>query len=142
MASSHTTAAPKAFERRLLSDIAKMKQEPYPYVHLHFDDVNLRKACLVLSPENEQPLHLTIVFHDGYPLKPPTIMIQPRIDHPNVLRGGYICASIFNTKEGWTSAYTLKGIVIQLLSFFTSDSLEQDHANGTINLAAFKRDTA
>jgi hypothetical protein len=49
---------------------------------------------------------------------------------------------MLNTEDGWTSAYTLKGIVIQLLSFFTSDSLEQDHGEGTINLAAFRSDTA
>ncbi|KAF2828243.1 hypothetical protein CC86DRAFT_207117 [Ophiobolus disseminans] len=138
MSASRTMTTPKALERRLLSDIAEMQQDPYPNVHLHFDDANIRKACLVLTPEDEDPLHLTINFSKEYPLTAPDITIQTRIEHPNVF-GSYICATMLNTDEGWTPAYTLRGVVIQLLSFFCSDSLEQDYGGGTINLAEFRR---
>ncbi|KAK1569770.1 uncharacterized protein LY79DRAFT_571190 [Colletotrichum navitas] len=52
-------------------------------------------------------------------------MMNTAVEHPNV-NGSYICASILNTSEGYTPAYTLKGIAIQMLSFFNIDSVEQD----------------
>lgn len=140
MASKNKPAVPRALERRLLSDIAEIQQDPYPNVHLHFDDANIRKACLILAPQNEEPLHLTIDFHDNYPLRAPVIKIQTKVVHPNVF-GDYICATMLNAGD-WTSAYTLKGVVIQLLSFFTSDRLEQDYGNETINLAECREEAA
>jgi ubiquitin-protein ligase len=138
MASSQARPAPAALERRLLSDIAEIQQDPYPNVHLHFDDANIRKACLILTPEDEDPLHLTIQFGNDYPLHAPAVTMQSRIEHPNV-HNSYICASMLNTSEGWTPAYTLQGIVIQLLSFFCSDSIEQDYGNTIVDLAAYRR---
>lgn len=86
-------------------------------------------------------MHLTIVFPDDYPLKSPEATIQSRIIHPNVFVT-YICATILNSDEGWTPAYTLRGIIIQLLSFFCSESLEQDHGGGVVNLAEFREQVA
>jgi ubiquitin-protein ligase len=141
MSTLRAMAVPTALQRRLLSDIAETKQDPYPNVHLHFNDANIRQACLVLTPEDEDPLHLSINFNQDYPLSAPTITIQSRVDHPNVF-DSYICATMLNTDEGWTPAYTLKGIVIQLLSFFTSDSLDQDHGGDAVNLAQWRRQQA
>jgi hypothetical protein len=91
-----------------------------------------------LTPEGNAPLHLTVIFEDRYPIQPPQITIQSKIAHPNIFNQ-YICASILNTAEGYTPAYTLKGICIQLLSFFGSDRLEQDHG-GVVDLKDYARD--
>src|SRR2546421_6374802 len=72
-----------------------------------------------------------------YPLQAPTVSIQSSIRHPNIF-GMYICASILNTEEGYTSAYTLKGIAIQLLSFFSSDRLEQLHGLAVEDLTSYR----
>ncbi|KAJ4376781.1 protein polyubiquitination [Didymella sp. IMI 355093] len=138
MTASNKAFAPSALHRRLLSDIAEIQQDPYPNIHLHVDEQDLRKACLILSTEMYGPLHLFIEFSDAYPLYAPQVSIQSEIIHPNIY-GGYICASILNTDEGWTPAYTLKGVLIQLLSFFTSESLEQDHGGDAVNLRDFRR---
>ncbi len=61
------------------------------------------------------------------------------ISHPNIF-DSYICASILNTTEGYTSAYTLKGIAIQLLSFFGSDKIEQVGGGYSVDLQPY-RDT-
>jgi hypothetical protein len=61
------------------------------------------------------------------------------ITHPNIF-DSYICASILNTTEGYTSAYTLKGIAIQLLSFFGSDKIEQVGGGYSVDLQPY-RDT-
>jgi ubiquitin-protein ligase len=137
MASSQAGPPPAALERRLLSDIAEIQQDPYRNVHLHFDDANIRKACLILTPEHRDPLHLTIEFGNDYPLYAPSVTMQSRIEHPNVYNN-YICASMLNSDEGWTPAYTLQGIVIQLLSFFCSDSIEQDYGNATVYLRTYR----
>ena len=112
--------------RRLLNDIAELCEKPYPNIELRVDEADLSRACLILSPdEYPLPLHLTVIFGRNYPVSPPEVRIETRITHPNIY-GSYICASILNTTEGYTPAYTLKGIAIQLLSFFGSDRLEQD----------------
>ncbi|KAF9695633.1 hypothetical protein EKO04_006690 [Ascochyta lentis] len=130
--------APTALHYRLLNDIADIQQEPYPNVHLHVHDEDIYKACLILTPELYQPLHLFVDFPREYPLRAPSVTIQSDIVHPNVW-GDYICASILNTTEGWTPAYTLRGVLIQLLSFFSSESLEQSHGGIAVNLAEYRQ---
>jgi len=124
--------------QRLLQDIKELQTKPYPGIALHLRDGDLTQACLVLTPEGNAPLHLTVIFQILYPIEPPKITIQSKIAHPNIY-GGYICASILNTTEGYTPAYTLKGICIQLLSFFGSDKIEQDHG-GVVDLKNYARD--
>ncbi|KAK0631096.1 hypothetical protein B0T17DRAFT_607763 [Bombardia bombarda] len=135
MASSAPSTTP-ALRRRLLRDIAELQEKPYPNIRLHVHDDDITTACLILTPENWKGLHLTVFFGSDYPLRAPEVTIQSTIRHPNIY-GDYICASILNTEEGYTPAYTLKGIAIQLLSFFGSDSLEQDYG-GVRDLSKYR----
>jgi len=50
----------------------------------------------------------------------------------------YVCASILNTKEGYTAAYTLKGICIQMLSFFGSEYMEDLDTGEKKSLSAWR----
>ena len=125
-----------ALRQRLLRDIAELQAKPYPNVTL-FPNETVTTACLVLTPNGGRPIHLAVDFGFDYPLRAPVVTIQSRhIEHPNVF-GSYICASILNTEEGYTSAYTLKGIAIQLLSFFSSDRIEQDYG-GSVDLTSYR----
>ncbi|KAH8648410.1 hypothetical protein BX600DRAFT_517801 [Xylariales sp. PMI_506] len=127
--------------QRLLQDIDELCRKPYPNIELHVHDEDLTSLCLVLSPRGYKKMHLTILHLDEYPIRPPYIRMDSRVYHPNIF-GSYICASILNTEEGYTPAYTLKGIAIQLLSFFGSDTLEQDHGWGvveTVDLSMYRR---
>jgi ubiquitin-protein ligase len=135
------TIQSSSLRRRLLKDIAEIEQDPYPNIRLHFEDNDVTRACLVLAPQGQKPLHLKILFPSLYPLIAPTVTIQSVIVHPNVF-SDYVCATMLNTDEGWTPAYTLKGIAIQMLSFFSSDSLEQDHGNDTVDLARYRQQVA
>jgi len=139
VASSNMVHANMALRQRLLRDIAEIEENPYPNIEFIPYEDDITKACLILTPNGEAPLHLTIKFRDNYPLRPPTVTIQSHVTHPNVM-GNYICASILNTTEGYTPAYTLKGICIQLLSFFGSDNIEQEYG-GTVNLAQDRMST-
>ena len=121
--------------QRHLRDIAEMQVDPYPNINLHVND-SLTQACLILSAEGQDSLHLTIFFH-GYPLTVPRVEIQSKISHPNVF-GAYICASILNTTESYTPAYTLKSISYQLLSFFSSETLEQSYGGRKVDLRSYR----
>ncbi|ETN42970.1 uncharacterized protein HMPREF1541_02128 [Cyphellophora europaea CBS 101466] len=125
-----------ALHARLLHDLAEIQKHPYPNIKLVPHEHEIRTACLVLTPMGQDPLHFTITFQNNYPLKAPSVRIDSSVHHPNIF-GGYICASILNTRDGWTPAYTVKGIAIQLLSFFSSDNLEQDHG-GVQNLNRYR----
>lgn len=136
-----------ALRQRLLRDIDELLREPYPGITLHLQDGDaLKRACLILDTEGYGSLHLTVDFTEDYPLSAPEVSMQSDIAHPNVFSDGtdngfYVCATILNTFEDYTAAYTLKTIAIQLLSFFSSDSLEQDDygdSGPAVSLAAYK----
>lgn len=59
---------------------------------------------------------------------------------PNVFNSGYTCASILNTEDGYTPAYKLKGITIQLLSLFSSDYITQEGGRLNIDLKSCDRE--
>ncbi|KAH8795635.1 hypothetical protein BGZ57DRAFT_937597 [Hyaloscypha finlandica] len=120
-------------KQRLLRDIAELQSKPYPNIELHVQDDDLTKACLILTVEGYGPMHLTVTFPSNYPLAPPRIQMDSDVVHPNIF-DTYICASILNTTEGYTPAYTLKGIAIQLLSFFGSDKIEQVGGGYSVDL--------
>lgn len=115
--------------QRLLSDIHELVTKPYPKIALHPNEEDIHDACLILYPDHYPPLHLRIQFPTTYPINPPRVYMDSSVQHPNVY-GSFVCASILHGGEEYTPAYTLKGIAIQLLSFFDSNSLEQEHGDG------------
>ncbi|KAI0107931.1 hypothetical protein F4776DRAFT_414896 [Hypoxylon sp. NC0597] len=129
-------AAAPLLQRRLLEDIKELVEKPYPNVILHTYDHDISVACLVLTPTDYKPLHMTVSFSKDYPLQPPNIKMDTTVHHPNVL-GDYICATILRPSDDHTPAYTLKGIAIQLLSFFSSSSVEQEYG-GKMSLEKYR----
>jgi ubiquitin-protein ligase len=126
-----------ALRQRLLRDIAELQTKPYPNITLHIQDDKIETACLILTPEEYGPMHLTMEFSVDYPLSAPKIRMDSNVQHPNVF-GHYICASILNTQQGYTSAYTLKAIAIQMLSFFSSESITQSGGAHSVELKKFR----
>ena len=64
--------------------------------------------------------HLSIAFPPNYPCSPPTIHLKTDVPHPNVF-GSTICLDMLQPKkkdagwyDGWTSAYTVESVLIQL----------------------------
>ena len=139
MSSTNTTdeSAPLRHQR-LLKDIQELTKKPYPNIKLHVHDEDLTQLCLVLSPKQYRPMHLTVSFKKSYPNRAPTIRMDSTVYHPNVF-GSFICADILKDGDGYTPAYTLKGIAIQMLSFFSSESVEQDYGGEKIPLREYRR---
>lgn len=57
---------------------------------------------------------LNCTFKDSFPFEPPFVrVIQPVISGGYVLGGGAICMELL-TKQGWSSAYSLESLVLQI----------------------------
>ncbi|KAH7305323.1 hypothetical protein B0I35DRAFT_444334 [Stachybotrys elegans] len=123
--------------KRLMLDISELIEHPYPNIDFRLCGDNMSSGCLILSPEGLQPLHLSVTFDQEYPLNPPSIRMNSQINHPNVY-GSYICATILRKTEEYTPAYTLKAIAIQMLSFFGSESIEQEHGDRVVDLKKYQ----
>jgi len=72
-------------------------------------------------------LHLEINFPQTYPKDPPVINVLTPFEHPNIF-GNILCLDMLQKKEfgedniGWSSAYTVESILIQLQSFLFEGS--------------------
>ncbi|XP_076350474.1 ubiquitin-conjugating enzyme E2 Q1-like isoform X3 [Tachypleus tridentatus] len=57
---------------------------------------------------------LNILFNETFPFEPPFVrVVHPIISGGYVLGGGAICMELL-TKQGWSSAYTVEAIVLQI----------------------------
>lgn len=55
-----------------------------------------------------------VLYQDTFPFEPPFVrVIQPVISGGYVLGGGAICMELL-TKHGWSSAYSLESLVLQI----------------------------
>ena len=71
-----------------------------------------------------------MLFPDNYPLNPPTCRLSNLLRHPNVFDEGedyYICLDMLNT--GWSAAYSISSVLLQLLSFLITDKAPQEYGD-------------
>ncbi|KAJ3163496.1 hypothetical protein HDU86_000075 [Geranomyces michiganensis] len=123
---------------RLLRDLQEIHREPVAGVEVHVCEDDVTRLCVVLSPQAGRfegiRLHLSVRIPENYPKDSPQVSISTPFAHPNVF-GSYICCDILKghiVREpngyigGYTPAYSLQTIFVQLLSFFTADRVEQE----------------
>ena len=115
--------------RRLQKDLKELEDSQIPLVgvtarplsnSLYIWHGNLRGP--EGTPYEGGVFHIEITFPQDYPVSPPTIKLFTPLPHPNVLTETSICLDILDVKQkqiyqGWTSAYTVETILIQLQSF-------------------------
>ncbi|TGZ58743.1 hypothetical protein CRM22_009486 [Opisthorchis felineus] len=80
------------------------------------EDSGLYLDMLALKnhPKLENHIGLQFMFKETYPFEPPFVRIlYPVIENGYVLAGGAICMELF-TKEGWSSAYDIESVIMQL----------------------------
>ncbi|RUS33162.1 hypothetical protein BC938DRAFT_472807 [Jimgerdemannia flammicorona] len=126
---------------RLLQDIRELHFDPTPGVDVTIDDKDISQMCLVLTPQEGSPylglrLHFTVYIPTTYPMQPPEVTVNTSIVHPNVF-GDFLCADVLKNEHevaydralgyngGYSPAYLLKNIFMNLLSFFGSNKVEQ-----------------
>ena len=139
--------------KRLLMDVKEVMSDPIPGIDVTFH--TLKDACMVITPAEGPyvgcPLHFEVQIPDRYPA-PISVKISQGIDHPNVF-GSYICCDILNTGDaptrfgnylgGYTPAYTLRAIFLQLFTFFSCSAVEQTYGGmATVGGRSMGRATA
>ncbi|KAK3262957.1 hypothetical protein CYMTET_28216 [Cymbomonas tetramitiformis] len=134
--------------RRLLRDLHELAQEPLPGVTITVTETNIFCMIVTLTPQ-EGPLHgqsfdMELRFPCKYPAEPPNLRLltDDLSGHPNVygrwvclnmLRGGHIRG--FDTvSSGWSPAYSLSSILMQLQSFLFAENVPQDDGDTAENL--------
>ncbi|KAF7299002.1 UBIQUITIN-CONJUGAT-2 domain-containing protein [Mycena indigotica] len=132
---------PMALSARLYRDLAELHESTYPGVDVFFDDANIHKFCLVLTPPSgpwkNMSFHFSVELLADWPASPPQVSCSVSgINHPNLF-DSYICCDLLkreweiNRHDGYTGGYspalTLRGLFLQFLTFFSSTTVEQDY---------------
>lgn len=69
---------------------------------------------LLKEKEGKDHILLNMLFKETYPFEPPFVrIVHPMISGGYVLGGGAICMELL-TKQGWSSAYTVEAIIMQI----------------------------
>ncbi|GIL44304.1 hypothetical protein Vafri_1810 [Volvox africanus] len=149
--------------RRLQRDLKVWEQERgelHIPVALGFSDSNLTTLYINFKP-NQGPykdaiIHIHATFPADYPSSPPDVrMMTPGFDHPNVFEnwfnengreGAYICLDMIKSPElyarpysGWSAAYDICGLVLQLYSFLIGDDNIDQDLGYSISRASYDR---
>ena len=76
--------------------------------------------------------HLVLKFPETYPHAPPKVELCSYLKHPNVF-GAWICLDMIKLcytdapYQGWTTAYSVLSLLLQLQSFLFAENIPQDY---------------
>lgn len=128
---------------RLLRDYQEIQNNPIGTVSAVPLENNLLEWHANLRPSSGlytgYVIHLIMNFPQEYPTKPPNIKILTKIPHPNIF-GDYICLDMLKESaasgpyEGWSTAYTVQSILLQLQSFLFAVNIPQDFGYSVKNI--------
>jgi len=122
---------------RLKRDLIELRQQndDLPCIAAQPTDDNLFEWHANIRPHDGVYsgvcFHLILNFPDNYPSHPPNVKICTPISHPNVF-DSFICLSMLRPHtgtvpyEGWSAAYSITSILMQLQSFLFADKIDQD----------------
>ncbi|KAI9331866.1 hypothetical protein BDR26DRAFT_921946 [Obelidium mucronatum] len=142
--------------RRLMHDLRELKESPVAFANARpvTEDNLLLWHGNFVSPKKGHPfhdasLHFELVFTENYPSTPPSVKLFSPLPHSNVQRtvsGFKICLDMLETGvyadpghaasgtfpySGWSSAYTVKSVMLQLQSFLLDKKLDEAIQSGS-----------
>lgn len=138
---SKTTVKPKHKEmslarRRLRQDLLELQRDGICSVAALPLDKNIFEWHVNIKPldgvYSGVYFHLIMQFPTDYPASPPTVQIKTPISHPNIF-GSWLCLSMIKKHtatvpyEGWSGAYSVSSILMQLQSFLFAEKIDQDY---------------
>lgn len=70
------------------------------------------------SKERKPGIELAVLFKEDFPFSPPFVrVVEPVMTGGYILSGGAICMELL-TKQGWSSAYSLESVFLQIAATF------------------------
>ncbi|KAI9189239.1 hypothetical protein H9P43_000669 [Blastocladiella emersonii ATCC 22665] len=146
--SSAATSASQVAVKRLMWDLKELQSAPLEHVaatpvegdggsNLFEWHANLRgPADLAVEPLRGTVWHAVVRFPAAYPAAPPQVALCTGLpQHPNVHRHGAehrVCLDMFETDPdkmtagaGWSSAYSVRSVLMQLQAFLWDSRLEE-----------------
>lgn len=125
--------------QRLSRDWDELKRDPIPTIFASPVNQNLLHwHANILAPTNDSQykgivIHVHIQFSNKYPEESPKVAIYSQLTHSHVFNAS-VCLDMLETHHshesyyGWSSAYSLASILLQLQSFF----FEEEHPSQQI----------
>jgi len=120
--------------KRLLQDIKYIRENSIPtvgVVALPLEKDLFVWHCNIRGPKGTPyeggVFHLILNFPESYPYDPPRVTVSTTLQHPNVV-GTSICLDMLQPGDeqeryiGWSSAYSVQSILIQLQAFLFEES--------------------
>ncbi|KAL0481000.1 ubiquitin conjugating enzyme E2 RAD6A [Acrasis kona] len=109
-------------KRRLLRDFKKMKTDPPQGISASPLNDNIMQWNAVIFGPDETPweggtFKLTITFTEEYPNKPPKVVFNTKMFHPNIYNDGGICLDILQNQ--WSPIYDVSAILASIQSLLT-----------------------
>ncbi|KAI8617573.1 hypothetical protein BC830DRAFT_1112922 [Chytriomyces sp. MP71] len=118
--------------RRIITELqelalASSSETALPGITIHSKSSNMTNFCAHMTPQEGiyagLPLHATVTLPAGYPQTSPNVVLDTLIRHPN--------GSLFRDQQGrvsgYSPAYSLSAVLMQLLSFFSAKRIDQDY---------------
>ncbi|KAI9339369.1 hypothetical protein BDR26DRAFT_820980 [Obelidium mucronatum] len=134
--------------RRTLVELKELQSSPLIGITVTPHENDIRFLCVTMIPQEGiykgVPLHLELNLSNGYPTASPVVTIDTMIQHPNVFSRTYICCDLLKGQlftdargrvSGYSPAYSLGTILLQLMSFFSATDIEQDWGGMSRNMA-------
>ncbi|KAJ7523811.1 hypothetical protein O6H91_18G063500 [Diphasiastrum complanatum] len=131
--------------QRLQRDLQEVLQNPLASVVGLPLESDILQWHVNVRPEEESllgdaPFHLILVFSDSYPKTGPMIKVLSPLPHPNVSRrqDGSWQLSLWDCIpgfQGWTSAYSVQSVLLQLQTFLLDEDLQYDVSKVTMERA-------
>ncbi|KAJ3068710.1 hypothetical protein HDU98_008152 [Podochytrium sp. JEL0797] len=133
--------------RRIMIEFKELEASPLVGIHVTPNPANATELCARITPQEGIyegiPLHLGLSLK-CFPASSPVVTMDTLIDHPNVFSREWICCDLLKGHlftdsrgriSGYSPAYSLGAVLLQLMSFFSATRIEQDHEEVYTNTA-------
>ncbi|GKT33405.1 ubiquitin-conjugating enzyme E2 D2-like [Aduncisulcus paluster] len=109
--------------KRIEHELKKLKTELPPGYEAHVVDDDLFKWQATIigaagTPYEGGRFKLLIDLPTDYPFRPPKVVFETRVFHPNIRESGEICLDILRPKE-WAPCLNISKVLISICSLLT-----------------------
>jgi len=122
---------------RLKKELLEIKNDPPANISAGPINENIYEWEAVLIGPEDTPYHggvyyLSIYIPLEYPMKPPNIIFNTKIFHPNINGSGHICLDIL--KNNWNPSLTISKILLSICSLLNDPNIDDPLVPDIANL--------